>query len=139
MITLLSLLSPMQSLQKTLHFNPNNKQDSMSEIDINQVLFIGRIWDEPELKSTSKGASYLRFRLEIRQPYQDKKGITRDKVLQIAIVLWGNLAQSVFQNVHKDTRVLVRGELNFRSYQDNYNNKKWITEVNANLVQIVGR
>ena len=94
----------------------------------NKVILMGRLCADPELKQTSGGIPVTTFSLAV-----DRKGKTgEDKQCDfISIVAWRQTAEFICRYFKKGQAMLVCGELQTRSWQDNNGNKRSATEVVA--------
>lgn len=54
------------------------------------------------------------------------------------IVLWRGLAEIVEKYVHKGSSLFIQGKMRTRSYDDNQGVKRYITEVEADMMQMLG-
>ena len=55
------------------------------------------------------------------------------------IVVWRGLAKVVESYVKKGTQIYIEGKLRTRSYDDKDGNKRYVTEVYADNLQLLGR
>lgn len=94
----------------------------------NKVILMGRLCADPELKQTSGGLPVTSFSLAV-----DRKGKTgEDKQCDfITVVAWRQTAEFICRYFKKGQAILVCGELQTRSWQDNSGNKRYATEVVA--------
>ena len=94
----------------------------------NKVILMGRLTADPELKQTQSGLAVTSFNLAV-----DRKGKTgEDKQCDfISIVAWRQTAEFICRYFKKGQAILVCGELQTRSWQDNNGNKRYATEVVA--------
>lgn len=83
---------------------------------MNKVIFMGRIANDLELKTTPSGVMVCSFRLAVDRNYQ-KKG--EEKVTDFFnIVCWRATAEFVTRYFAKGKMILVEGELQTRKYDD---------------------
>ena len=97
----------------------------------NKVILMGRLTADPEAKQTTSGLAVTSFTLAV-----DRKGKTgEDKQCDfITIVAWRQTAEFICRYFKKGQAILVCGELQTRSWQDNNGNKRYATEVVASEV-----
>lgn len=57
----------------------------------------------------------------------------------IKIVAWRNTAEIIEKYVAKGSQLYVEGKIRTRSWSDNDGNKRYVTEVIADSVQMLGR
>lgn len=101
----------------------------MSE-GINQVILMGNLGDDPELRSLPSGAQLLRFRMATNESYLDKNKERQTRTEWHDIVMWGNRAEPLSKILSKGSRVLVEGTLRTSSYEKD-GSRRWHTEITA--------
>ena len=103
---------------------------------MNKVIFMGRIVNDLELKTTPNGTSVCSFRLAVDRNYQ-KKG--EEKVTDFFnIVCWRATAEFVTRYFSKGRMILVEGELQTRKYDDKNGQPQTWYEVMADKVFFTG-
>ena len=79
---------------------------------INQVILMGRLTRDPELRTTPGGKSVCRFSLAV-----DKQFGQDDSADFFDITAWEKLGELVNQYLQKGRRCLVQGRLSYRSWE----------------------
>lgn len=98
---------------------------------INEVILMGRLTADPELKQTQGGASVCQFTLAVnRQP--DKSG--EKKADFINVVAWSKTAEFISRYFTKGRLMIVNGSIRTRNYDDKNGIKHYVTEVFADNV-----
>ena len=97
---------------------------------MNQVVLIGRLSRDPELKETQSGKSVASFTLAV-----DKYGEGADF---INCVVWGKQAENLCKYQSKGSQIGLSGRISTRSYDDTKGNKQYITEVIADSIEFLG-
>ncbi len=105
---------------------------------INKVLIIGRLGQDPELKTVGSGQQVARFSIATSENWTDRDGKKQERTEWHRIVVWGKLADLCGKYLAKGRQVYVEGRLQTRSWEDNQGQKKFTTEVVANTVQFLG-
>ncbi len=100
---------------------------------VNQVILMGNLTRDPELRQTPNGQSVVSFSLALNRAYKDQSGDWQEATDYIDVVAWGPLAERVSQYVTKGRRVLVQGRLQSRSWEQD-GQKRSKVEVLANDV-----
>jgi single-strand DNA-binding protein len=103
---------------------------------VNQVILLGNLTRDPELRQTPSGQSVVSFSLALNRAYKDQSGEWVEATDYIDIVAWGPLAERVAQYLHKGRRALVQGRLQSRSWEQD-GQKRTKVEVLANDVTFV--
>lgn len=94
---------------------------------MNQVNLIGRLTKDLEVKTTQNGKSYTMFSLAVDEGFGENK-----RAYFPTIVVWGNTAVNCGKYLHKGSKIAVNGKLTTRVYDDQNQQKKYVTEVVAN-------
>ncbi len=95
---------------------------------INQVILMGRLTRDPELRSTSNGKSVANFSLAVDRIGQDAGTDFFE------VVAWERLAELVQQYLTKGRRCLIQGRLVQRQWEQEDGQKRSRVEVIANDV-----
>jgi single-strand DNA-binding protein len=99
----------------------------------NQVILMGNLTRDPELRQTPNGQNVCSFSLALNRSYKDSSGEWQEATDYIDIVAWGPLAERVAQYLTKGRRCLVQGRLQSRSWEQD-GQKRSKVEVLANDV-----
>jgi single-strand DNA-binding protein len=100
---------------------------------VNQVILLGNLTRDPELRQTPNGQSVCSFSLALNRAYKDQSGEWQEATDYIDVVCWGSLAERVSQYLSKGRRCLVQGRLQSRSWEQE-GQKRSKVEVLANDV-----
>lgn len=101
----------------------------------NKVILIGNMTADPELKQTTSGVSVCSFSIAVNRRFA-KDG--EQNVDFINIQAWRSTAEFVSKYFTKGKPILVCGQLQTRTWNDNQGNKRYATEVVADEVSFVG-
>lgn len=91
---------------------------------INLVVLGGNLVADPELKYTPAGKAVLTIRLAVNSRFTTAAGEKREKVLFIDVVTWGKSAEACAEYLSKGSKVLVKGELDGREWDDRTTGRK---------------
>ncbi|HUC89176.1 MAG TPA: single-stranded DNA-binding protein [Patescibacteria group bacterium] len=103
---------------------------------VNQVILMGNLTRDPELRQTPSGQSVVSFSLALNRAYKSQNGEWQEATDYIDCVAWGPLAERVQQYLTKGRRALVQGRLQSRSWEQE-GVKRTKVEVLANDVTFV--
>ncbi len=106
---------------------------------INKVILVGHVGKEPEIKYIDNGTAVAQFSLATNETYKDKSGNRVEKTEWHNIVLWRGLAEIVEKYVKKGDQLYIEGKIRTRSWDDKDGNKKYITEIVADSMQMMGK
>jgi single-strand DNA-binding protein len=101
---------------------------------VNNVVLVGRLARDPELKYTAGGTAFARFRVAVdRQGQRDDSG---EKVTDwIDVVAWDKQAEFVGNYLARGNLVSVEGRIQTRSWQTQDGQSRWSVDVRAFRVQ----
>ncbi|MCL2249436.1 MAG: single-stranded DNA-binding protein [Oscillospiraceae bacterium] len=100
---------------------------------MNQIVIMGRLTRDPELRQTPSGVSVASFSLAVDRGYAPKDGGERQTDF-IDVVAWRNTAEFVSRYFTKGQMAAVTGRLQIRDWTDKENNKRRSAEVVAENV-----
>ena len=106
---------------------------------LNKVQIIGNLGKEPEVRAVTSGAKVCNFPVATTESYTDRNGQKVDKTEWHNIVMWRGLAEVAEKYLHKGSQVYVEGRLQTRSWDDQNGQKRYITEIVAENLVMLGR
>ena len=84
---------------------------------VNQVILMGNLTRDPEVRQTPNGRSVCSFSLALNRAYKDQSGEWQEVTDYVDVVAWGPLGERVGQYLSKGRRALVQGRLQSRSWE----------------------
>ena len=108
---------------------------------INKVILLGNVGKDPEVRYLDNGVSVANFTLATSERgYTAANGtVVPEKTEWHNIVAWRGLAQIAERYIRKGTQIYVEGKIRSRSYDDNTGNKRYVTEIYADNIELLGR
>jgi len=100
---------------------------------MNQIVIMGRLTRDPELRQTPQGVSVASFSLAVDRGFTPKDGGDRQTDF-IDIVAWRSTAEFVTKYFVKGQMAAVTGRLQIRDWVDKENNKRRSAEVIADHI-----
>jgi single-strand DNA-binding protein len=107
-------------------------------MSVNKVILVGNLGNDPELRYTPSGTAVATFSLATTERYKDRDGNPQKKTEWHNIVAWRQLAEICGKYLHKGKQIYVEGKIQNRSYDDRDGNKRYISEVVINEMQMLG-
>jgi len=109
---------------------------------LNNVVLIGRLTKDPELRYTATGIPVATFRLAV------DKGLSREKKQEmeakgqptadfISIVVYGKQAENCANYLAKGRLAAIQGRIQSRTYDAMDGSRRYVTEVVANRVEFL--
>lgn len=107
---------------------------------INKAILLGRLGKDPELRHTPSGVPVCSFSIATSETYTDRNtGEKREQTEWHNIVLWRKLGETAAKYLRKGSQVYIEGKIRTRSWDDDSGQKRYTTEVVADVMQLLGR
>lgn len=106
---------------------------------INKAILVGRLGKDPEIRYTPSGTAIANFTMATSENYKDKDGQKQERTEWHRIVAFGKLAEICGEYLAKGKQVYIEGRIQTRSWDDKDGNKKYMTEIVANTMQMLGK
>lgn len=97
----------------------------------NQVMLVGNLTDDPELRFTPNGAAVANFRLAVTPRVREGDTWKDGETSFFRINVWRQQAENAAESLTKGTRCIVIGRLRTRSWETPEGEKRSVTEVEA--------
>lgn len=107
----------------------------MSVLNLNEVLFCGRLTADIELKQTEGGRSVAKFNIAINRPRS--KDSTEQAADFPSCVAWDKTAEFIAKYFKKGDSLYIRAKVRTRNYKDREGRTVYVTEFIANEAQFV--
>ena len=107
-------------------------------MSVNKVILVGNLGKDPELRYTPSGTAVVTFSLATTERYKDRDGNRQEKTEWHNIVAWRQLAEICGKFLHKGKQVYIEGKIQNRSYDDRDGNKRYISEIVVDQMQMLG-
>lgn len=105
----------------------------------NQVILMGNLTRDPELRQIPSGQSVCSFSLALNRSYKGQDGEWKEATDYVDIVAWGPLGERVAQYVTKGRPVLVNGRLQSRSWEQDGQKRSKLEVVAQDVTFLGGR
>ena len=107
---------------------------------VNKVILVGNVGIDPEVRTTESGVKVARVRLATTERLFDRQANeTKEHTEWHTITLWRGLADVVDKYVKKGSQIYIEGRLRTREWTDKDNNKRYTTEIMADVMNLLGR
>ena len=110
----------------------------MAKGSVNKVILIGNIGSDPEVKTTPSGVPVANFSLATSEAWTDKDGERQERAEWHRLVLWRKLAEIAGQYLKKGNKIYIEGKLQTRSWEDNNGQRRYMTEVIVDNLEMLG-
>ena len=108
-------------------------------MSVNKVILVGNVGKDPETRYLDESTAITKFSMATSETYKNKSGERVSTTEWHNIVLWRGLAQVAEKYVKKGTQIYIEGRIKTRSYDDADGNKKYITEIVGDQMQLLSR
>lgn len=108
-------------------------------MSVNKVILVGNVGQDPEIRYLDNNTPVCNIRLATSEIYKNKNGERVTATEWHNVVLWRGLAEVADKYVKKGSQLYIEGKLRTRSWDDKDNNKRYTTEVVADVMQMLGR
>jgi single-strand DNA-binding protein len=106
---------------------------------VNQVILMGNLTRDPEVRQTPNGQTVCSFGLALNRSYKGADGNWQEATDFVDIVAWAQLGERVSQYLHKGSRVLVQGRLQYRSWDQDGQKRSKLDVVANDVTFLDGR
>lgn len=100
----------------------------------NQVMLVGNLTEDPELRFTPGGAAVASFRLAVTPRIRQGDQWTDGETSFFRVNAWRALGENVAESLTKGARAVVIGRLRMRSWETPEGEKRSVVEVEADEV-----
>ncbi|WP_282055781.1 single-stranded DNA-binding protein [Maribacter luteus] len=104
----------------------------------NHVQLIGNVGQEPTITNLESGKKVARLSLATNEHYKNAKGEKQTETNWHTVVAWGKTAEIIEKFVAKGKEIGIRGKLKTRSYETEDGNQRYVTEVVAEEILLIG-
>jgi single-strand DNA-binding protein len=105
---------------------------------INQVILMGNLTRDPELRTIPSGQSVCSFTLALNRSYKGQNGEWTEATDFIDVVAWAQLGERVAQYMKKGRRALVQGRLSQRSWEQDGQKRSKVEVVASDVTFLDG-
>ncbi len=106
-------------------------------MNLNKVVLIGRVTQDPEVKTIPSGQMVCSFGLATNRVWTNQETKQKEEKTEFHnIVLWRRLAEIASQYISKGSLILIEGRIQTRSWQDSSGNKRYKTEIVGENIQL---
>jgi single-strand DNA-binding protein len=105
----------------------------------NHVQLLGNLGQDPTIARLDNGKIVARFQLATNENYKDGKGEKQTDTQWHTVVAWGRNAEIIEQYTQKGKEVAIHGKLKTRTYTTDDGNQRYVTEVEAQEILLMGK
>ena len=105
----------------------------------NKVQLIGHVGQEPEVKTFGEGKKVANISLATNESYTNAKAEKVEETQWHKVKAWGKTAEIIEKYVTKGKEIAIEGKLTYSDYLDKDGVKRYITEVVASDILLLGK
>ncbi len=106
---------------------------------VNKVILIGTLGNDPEVKYMPNGGAVTNLSIATNESWTDKNtGQKQERTEWHRIVAFRRLAEIMGEYLRKGSQVYIEGKLQTRKWQDQSGQDRYITEIIANEMHMLG-
>ncbi len=105
---------------------------------VNKAILIGTLGRDPEVRFTPGGDAVANFSIAVNEEWKDKDGQKQEKVEWLNVVAWRKLGEICGEYLRKGSQCYIEGKIQTRSWEDKEGNKRYMTEIIAYQMQMLG-
>lgn len=106
---------------------------------MNQVMLMGNLGKDPELKYTQQNKAVLSFSMGTSERWTDGQGNKQEATTWHQVVFWERRAEALAKILVKGSKVLVRGKIKTRSWDDTQTGqKRYATDIQGDDLEFCG-
>lgn len=105
-------------------------------MNLNKVILVGRLTQDPQSKILPSGQKVVSFGLATTRFFLNKEGQKQQETEFHNILLFGKLAEIASQYLQKGALMLVEGRIRTRKWQDQNGNQHQRTEIIGERMQL---
>jgi len=108
-------------------------------MSVNKVILVGHVGQDPEVRYLDNNTPVCTIRMATSDVYKNKSGERVTTTEWHNVVLWRGLAEVAEKYVKKGSQIYIEGKLRTRSWDDKDKNKRYTTEIVADVMQLLGK
>ena len=106
---------------------------------VNRTITVGTLGADPEVKQFANGGSITTISVAVSEKWTDKQtGQPKENTEWLRIIFNNKLAEIAAQYLRKGSQVYIEGSLRTRKYQDQNGQDRYVTEIRADQMQMLG-
>ncbi|PIA83687.1 single-stranded DNA-binding protein [Streptococcus parauberis] len=100
---------------------------------LNNVVLIGRLTKDPELRYTPNNVAVATFNLAVNRRFKNNEGVHEADF--ISCVMWNKSAENLSNWIKKGNLIAITGRIQTRNYENQNGQRVYVTEVVAESFQ----
>jgi single-strand DNA-binding protein len=106
---------------------------------LNMIVLLGNLTRDPEVRYSPNGTPVATLGLAVNTRVKGQDGQWRENPSFVDVVVFGTQAEACGEYLEKGAPTLVKGQLQYRTWEDSQGNRRSKHEVVASRVQFIPR
>lgn len=102
---------------------------------LNQVMFVGRLVNDPTIKTTENGKKVSNITIAVPRSYKNENGEYDTDFIDC--VLWNNIAENTVEYCKKGDLIGIQGRVETNIYENESGEKRKTTNVVAEKIKFI--
>ena len=101
----------------------------MQKNSVNKVILVGNLGQDPEGRFTPQGTAVTNLSVATNESWKNQSGELQDRTEWHRVVMYGKMAETANEYMHKGQMVYIEGRLQTNEWEDQNQNKRKTTEI----------
>ena len=111
----------------------------MQKNSVNKVILVGNLGQDPEGRFTPQGTAVTNLNVATNESWKDQSGEVQDRAEWHRVVMYGKMAETANEYMHKGQLVYIERRLQTREWEDKNQIKRKTTEIRCDNFTMLGR
>ena len=111
----------------------------MQKNSVNKVILVGNLGQDPEDRFTPQGTAVTNLSVATNESWKNQSGEYQDRTEWHRVVMYGKMAETANEYMHKGMMVYIEGRLQTNEWEDQNNIKRRTTEIRCDNFTMLGK
>lgn len=108
-------------------------------LSVNKAIIVGNIGRDPELRYTTNNTAILKFSVATTNKWKDQEGEFQEKTNWHNIIVFGKMAETLNNLLHKGSPVYVEGRIQNDMVEKEDGGRQYYSSIVANIVNLLSK
>ena len=111
----------------------------MQKNSVNKVIIVGNLGQDPEGRFTPQGTAVTNLSVATNESWKNQSGEYQDRTEWHRVVMYGKMAETANEYMHKGMMVYIEGRLTTNEWEDQNQVKRKTTEIRCDNFTMLGK
>ena len=111
----------------------------MQKNSVNKVIIVGNLGQDPESRFTPQGTAVTNLSVATNESWKNQSGEYQDRTEWHRVVMYGKMAETANEYMHKGMMVYIEGRLQTNEWEDQNQVKRKTTEIRCDNFTMLGK